>query len=123
MIQRTAATATNKSIVSVQIRGNPMCFHGVDESHNLRPRHAHFAINTENDIVGNQSRGAALFFLHLVEDIDGFPVPAIAGIRRYQRSIGIHVYLNLIILLEAMEQGGGTRDPTRFPENVDNDGD
>ncbi|RYQ93422.1 hypothetical protein Ahy_B09g099698 isoform G [Arachis hypogaea] len=73
-----------KGGVGKHIRGNPIVFHGIKKSHDLRPRHAHLAINTENDIVSDQCRSAAIFLLHLVEDIDCIPVPAIAGKSRYQ---------------------------------------
>jgi len=60
--------------------------------------------------------------LHLVEEVDGVPVPAAAGIRIYQTGVGIDVNVNAVAL-ESEEQGGGGGDPPRFSENFDDNGD
>jgi len=104
-VERTAATATNKRIVSVEIGGNPARLHGVNEGRDVRPRHAHFAVDVENDVVGDES-GVAAVLLHLVEEVDGVPVPATTGIRVYQTGVGVDVNVNAVVL-ESEEQGGG----------------
>jgi len=120
-VERTTATATNKRIVSVEVGGNPARLHGVNEGRDVRPRHAHFAVHIENDVVSDES-GIAAVLLHLVEEVNGVPVPATAGIGIYQTGVGIDVNVNAVVL-ESEEQGSGGGDPPCFSENFEDNGD
>ena len=45
--------------------------------------------------------------LHLVEEVDGVPVPAATGIGIYQTSVGIDVNMNAVVLEGEEQRGGG----------------
>lgn len=91
------------------------------ESRNVRPGHAHFAVNVKNDVVGDESGGAAVV-LHLVEEVDGVPVAATTGVGAYHASVGVDVNLEAVVL-EREKQGGGGGDAASFGEDFDDEGD